>query len=240
MLFVPLKRPAVRPFPTSYALDVQVMWPLAMQTLAWQSSCWAGKRSVIYPPCAKTIGDGKNSIHRAMYKHQCIWFTGLSGAGKTTIAQAVRDQLRAQGRLVYVLDGDLLRTGLNRDLGFSDQDRSENTRRVAEVARLMVDAGVTVLVALISPFEEDRLNARALFAQGQFAEVFVDAPLLVCMRRDVKGLYAKAQQGGVPAMTGMGSPYQPPTQPDLRLETGVDTLDNCVLQVLAFLQSESL
>lgn len=216
------------------------MWPLAMQTLAWQSSCWAGKRSVIYPPCAKTIGDGKNSIHRAMYKHQCIWFTGLSGAGKTTIAQAVRDQLRAQGRLVYVLDGDLLRTGLNRDLGFSDQDRSENTRRVAEVARLMVDAGVTVLVALISPFEEDRLNARALFAQGQFAEVFVDAPLLVCMRRDVKGLYAKAQQGGVPAMTGMGSPYQPPTQPDLRLETGVDTLDNCVLQVLAFLQSESL
>ena len=164
---------------------------------------------------------------------QCIWFTGLSGAGKTTIAQAVRDQLLAQGRRVYVLDGDLLRTGLNRDLGFSDQDRSENTRRVAEVARLMVDADVTVLVALISPFEEDRRNARALFAQGQFAEVYVDAPLLVCMRRDVKGLYAKAQQGGVPAMTGMGSPYEPPTQPDLWLETGVDTLDNCVRQVMA-------
>ena len=110
---------------------------------------------------------------------------------------------------------------------------SDNTRRVAEVARLMVDAGVTVLVALISPFEEDRHKARALFAQGQFVEVFVDAPLLVCMRRDVKGLYAKAQQGGVPAMTGMGSPYEPPTQPDLWLETGVDTLDNCVRQVMA-------
>ena len=164
---------------------------------------------------------------------QCIWFTGLSGAGKTTIAQAVRDQLLAQGRRVHVLDGDLLRTGLNRDLGFSDQDRSENTRRVAEVARLMVDAGVTVLVALISPFEEDRRKARALFAQGQFAEVYVDAPLLVCMSRDVKGLYAKAQLGGVPAMTGMGSPYQPPTNPDLRLETGVDTLDHCVRQVMA-------
>ncbi len=164
---------------------------------------------------------------------QCIWFTGLSGAGKTTIAQAVRDQLLAQGRRVYVLDGDLLRTGLNRDLGFSDQDRSENTRRVAEVARLMLDAGVTVLVALISPFEEDRRKARALFAQGQFAEVYVDAPLLVCMRRDVKGLYAKAQQDGVPAMTGMGSPYQPPSSPDLWLETGVDTLDHCVEQVMA-------
>jgi adenylyl-sulfate kinase len=172
-----------------------------------------------------------------MYKHQCIWFTGLSGAGKTTIAQAVRDQLRAQGRLVYVLDGDLLRTGLNRDLGFSDQDRSENTRRVAEVARLMVDAGVTVLVALISPFEVDRRKARALFNEGQFAEVFVDAPLLVCMRRDVKGLYAKAQQGGVPSMTGLGSPYELPTQPDLRLETGVDTLGNCVEKVLAILNS---
>ena len=150
-----------------------------------------------------------------MFKPECIWFTGLSGAGKTTIAQAVRDQLLAQGRRVYVLDGDLLRTGLNRDLGFSDQDRSENTRRVAEVARLMVDAGVTVLVALISPFEEDRRKARTLFAQGQFVEVYVDAPLLVCMRRDVKCLYAKAQLGGVPAMTGMGSPYQPPTNPDL-------------------------
>lgn len=163
---------------------------------------------------------------------QCIWFTGLSGAGKTTIAQAVRDQLHAQGRRVYVLDGDLLRTGLNSDLGFSDQDRSENTRRVAEVARLMADAGITVLVALISPFEDDRKKARASFDEGQFVEVFVDAPLLVCMRRDVKGLYAKAQQGEVPAMTGIGSPYEPPPQPDLRVETGLDSLENCVGKVM--------
>lgn len=167
-----------------------------------------------------------------MHKPQCIWFTGLSGAGKTTIAQAVQERLQAQGRLVYVLDGDLLRKGLNSDLGFSDQDRSENTRRVAEVARLMVDAGVTVLVALISPFEDDRRKARALFDEGQFIEVFVDAPLLVCMRRDVKGLYAKAQQGEVPAMTGIGSPYEPPPQPDLRVETGLDSLENCVGKVM--------
>ena len=168
-----------------------------------------------------------------MHKPQCIWFTGLSGAGKTTIAQAVQERLQAQGRLVYVLDGDLLRKGLNSDLGFSEQDRSENTRRVAEVARLMVDAGVTVLVALISPFEEDRRKARVLFGEGQFVEVFVDAPLLVCMRRDVKGLYAKAQQGEVPAMTGIGSPYEPPPQPDLRVETGLDSLENCVGKVMA-------
>lgn len=168
-----------------------------------------------------------------MHKPQCIWLTGLSGAGKTTIAQAAQERLQAQGRLVYVLDGDLLRHGLNRDLGFSNQDRSENTRRVAEVAKLMVDAGVTVLVALISPFEDDRRKARALFDEGQFVEVFVDAPLLVCMRRDVKGLYAKAQQGGVPAMTGIASPYEPPPQPDLRLETGLDSLENCVGKVMA-------
>ena len=168
---------------------------------------------------------------------KCIWLTGLSGAGKTTIAQAVQERLQAQGDLVYVLDGDLLRHGLNRDLGFSNQDRSENTRRVAEVARMMVDAGVTVLVALISPFEEDRRKARALFDEGQFVEVFVDAPLLVCMRRDVKGLYAKAQQGHVHAMTGLGSPYESPTKSDLRLETGVDTLENCVERVLELLKS---
>lgn len=164
---------------------------------------------------------------------KCIWFTGLSGAGKSTIAQAVFAQLSAKGRLAYVLDGDLLRNGLNRDLGFTAQDRTENVRRVAEVARLMVDAGVTVLVALISPFEADRMKARALFPEGQFHEVFVDAPLTVCMRRDVKGLYAKAEQGAVPAMTGISSPYEPPTQPDLHLLSDIDSLDNCVAQVLA-------
>ena len=173
-----------------------------------------------------------------MHKSQCIWLTGLSGAGKSTIAKAVQDKLKAQGRLVCVLDGDVLRNGLNRDLGFSDQDRSENTRRVAEVARLMVDAGVTVLVALISPFQQDRMKAKALFPAGQFLEVFVDAPLLVCMRRDVKGLYAKAQQGEITAMTGISSPYEPPTQPDLHLQTGEDTLDNCVGQVLKLLNDD--
>ena len=166
------------------------------------------------------------------HKPYCLWFTGLSGAGKSTIAQAVCQQLQAQGRLAYVLDGDVLRTGLNSNLGFSTQDRSENTRRVAEVARLMVDAGVTVLVALISPFEQDRMKAKALFPEGHFFEVFVDAPLSVCVHRDVKGLYAKSQQGEITAMTGISSPYEAPTNPDVWLHSGTDSLDNCVRQVL--------
>jgi len=148
-----------------------------------------------------------------------LWFTGLSGSGKSTIANLVEKQLHALGRHTYLLDGDNVRHGLNRDLGFTDADRAENIRRVAEVARLMVDAGLIVLVSFISPFRAERQFARSLFAEGEFLEVFVDTPMEECERRDVKGLYAKARSGQLPNFTGIASPYEPPEQPEVHLRT---------------------
>jgi len=152
-------------------------------------------------------------------KPAVLWFTGLSGAGKSTIANLVARRLHAQGRLAYVLDGDNLRHGLNKDLGFTDEDRVENIRRAAEVARLMTDAGLIVLVSFISPFRAEREMARALFAEGEFLEVFVDTPLEEAERRDAKGLYAKARRGELRNFTGIDSPYEPPSRPDLCLRT---------------------
>ena len=167
--------------------------------------------------------------------NHCIWFTGLSGAGKSTLAYALQQELSASGVNTFVLDGDVLRTGLNSDLGFSPEDRAENVRRVGEVAKLMTTAGVTVLVALISPYRADRDTVRKLFAPGQFIEVFVDAPLLTCIQRDVKGLYAKAQRGEVPAMTAMTNPYEAPLNPDLHLHTDTVPLAQCLAQIKALL-----
>ncbi|MBP6748747.1 MAG: sulfate adenylyltransferase subunit CysN [Xanthomonadaceae bacterium] len=150
---------------------------------------------------------------------RCLWFTGLSGSGKSTIANLVEKRLQAMGLHTYLLDGDNVRHGLNKDLGFSDQDRVENIRRVAEVARLMVDAGLIVLVSFISPFRAERRMARELFADGEFVEVFVDTPLEEVERRDVKGLYAKARAGKIPNFTGIDSPYEVPEAPELRLTT---------------------
>ena len=149
---------------------------------------------------------------------RCLWFTGLSGAGKSTIANLVDRRLHALGRHAFVLDGDNVRHGLNKDLGFTDEDRVENIRRVAEVARLMTDAGLIVLVSFISPFRAEREMARRLFADGQFLEVFVDVPLAVAEARDSKGLYAKARRGELANFTGIDSPYEAPEAPDLRLD----------------------
>jgi len=157
-----------------------------------------------------------------------IWFTGLSGAGKSTLANLLDRRLHAKGVPSFVLDGDLLRTGLNRDLGFSDADRSENIRRVAEVARLMADAGLVVLVAFISPFRRDRDAARALFAAGQFSEVYLDTPLAVAEQRDPKGLYARARCGEIPRFTGIDSPYEAPASPELRIDTATSTVDDAL------------
>jgi bifunctional enzyme CysN/CysC len=165
----------------------------------------------------------------------CLWLTGLSGSGKSTISGVLLENLRGRGRHVCGLDGDALRLGLNRDLGFSDADRSENIRRTAEVARLMVDAGLVVVVSLISPFRSDREFARSRFAPGRFCEIFVDAPLQVCERRDPKGLYAKARRGELARMTGIDSPYEAPERPDLHLHTDADDVGTCAERILAWL-----
>jgi bifunctional enzyme CysN/CysC len=159
---------------------------------------------------------------RAQLKGQracALWFTGLSGAGKSTIANLVEKRLHALGRHTYVLDGDNVRHGLNRDLGFTDADRAENIRRVAEVARLMVDAGLIVLVSFISPFRAERQLARSLLNPGEFFEVFVDTPLDEAEKRDPKGLYRKARSGELRNFTGIDSPYEAPENPEMRIDT---------------------
>ena len=179
-----------------------------------------------------------NKAARAAHKRQtpkCIWFTGLSCSGKTTIADQLEKRLHTQGKHTYLLDGDNVRHGLNRDLGFSEADRAENIRRVAEVARLMVDAGLIVLVSFISPFRSERHMARELFAPGEFVEVFVDTPIEECERRDVKGLYARARQGHLKNFTGIDSPYEAPENPDIRLLTQFESIDACVERVLRFM-----
>jgi bifunctional enzyme CysN/CysC len=175
-----------------------------------------------------------NKTTRAAQKHQtprCIWFTGLSGSGKSTIANMLEKRLHAEGRHTYVLDGDNVRHGLNRNLGFTEADRVENIRRVAEVARLMVDAGLIVLVSFISPFRSERRTARELFAEGEFVEVFVDTPLEECEKRDVKGLYAKARKGDLKNFTGIDSPYEAPDAPEVRLLTAQQSPQACVDQL---------
>jgi bifunctional enzyme CysN/CysC len=173
---------------------------------------------------------------RARIKHQvprCVWFTGLSGSGKSTIANLVEKKLLAMGHHTYLLDGDNVRHGLNKDLGFTDEDRVENIRRVAEVARLMVDAGLIVLVSFISPFRAERRMAREMFGEGEFLEVFVDTPLEVAEQRDAKGLYAKARAGLIPNFTGIDSPYERPETPELVLDaSGRDAAEALAQRVL--------
>ena len=164
---------------------------------------------------------------------RCLWFTGLSGAGKSAIANLVEKRLHALGHHTFILDGDNVRHGLNKDLGFTDEDRVENIRRVAEVAKLMIDAGLIVLVSFISPFRAERRMARGLFAPGEFVEVFVDTPLAVAERRDVKGLYAKARAGQIPNFTGLDSPYEVPEAAELVLDTAHESAEVLAERVVA-------
>jgi bifunctional enzyme CysN/CysC len=184
-----------------------------------------------------------NKRARAELCHQkpCIlWFTGLSGAGKSTIANLVEKQLHADGRHTYLLDGDNVRHGLNKDLGFTDEDRVENIRRVAEVSRLMVDAGLIVIVSFISPFRSERRMARSLVGAGEFIEVFVDTPLQLAEARDAKGLYRKARSGELKNFTGIDSPYEVPENPEIRLDTTALTPEAAAAHVIARLREAGI
>ncbi len=169
-----------------------------------------------------------------------LWFTGLSGSGKSTIANLVEQRLHAGGVHTYILDGDNVRHGLNKDLGFTDADRVENIRRVAEVAKLFADAGVMVIVAFISPFRAERRMAKELMAEGEFLEIFVDTPIEVCQRRDPKGLYARAAKGEIKNFTGIDSPYEAPLDPDIHLPTSDRTPSDLVDVVITELRSRGV
>lgn len=178
---------------------------------------------------------------RSKKQNPCLlWFTGLSGAGKSTIANALDVALHERGYHTFLLDGDNVRYGLNKDLGFSDEDRVENIRRIGEVSKLFTDAGLIVLSAFISPFRSDRDMVRGLFAPGEFIEVFVDTPLAVCEQRDPKGLYRKARAGKLKDFTGIDSPYEEPVEPEVRLDTSTMSVDECTDRLLTFLTANDL
>ena len=174
--------------------------------------------------------------------HQSVilWFTGLSGAGKSTLAHCVEEALHQMGCRTFVLDGDNIRHGLCGDLGFSIDDRSENIRRIAEVAKLMMEAGVITFTAFISPFRSEREKARLIFPHGEFLEIYCKCPLEVCEQRDVKGLYKKARQGVVKDFTGISSPYEEPLNPELVVDTAADSLENCTRQVVELLKERGI
>ncbi len=169
------------------------------------------------------------------HRNTVLWFTGLSGSGKSTLAHAVEEELHRLSCLTYVLDGDNVRHGLCKDLGFTIEDRIENIRRVAEMAKLMLDAGVLVLTAFISPLREDRAQAREVLGKGGMVEIHCRASIAVCEGRDVKGLYKRARVGEIPHFTGISSPYEEPANPELVVDTGSLPLKDCVDQVIAYL-----
>lgn len=186
------------------------------------------------------------TIHREHRQQQnghgsaILWFTGLSGAGKSTLAHAVEERLHQRGCRTYVLDGDNVRHGLCGDLGFSAADRTENIRRIGEVAKLMMDAGVITLAAFISPFRADRERVRHMVAPGEFIEIHCHCPVEVCESRDVKGLYQRARAGEVKEFTGISSPYEPPLAPELQVNTATQSLPSGVAQVLDYLGAHGL
>ena len=169
-----------------------------------------------------------------------LWFTGLSGSGKSTIAHRVEEELYKRGVRTYVLDGDNIRTGLNKDLGFSKEDREENIRRIGEVAKLFVDAGIVVLTAFISPYRKDRNFVRSIVGEKEFVEIYVKCPLEVCEKRDAKGLYKKAREGIIKQFTGIDDPYEEPENPEIVVETDKMSVDECVKKILNYIDENEL
>ncbi|MCA9394911.1 MAG: adenylyl-sulfate kinase [Candidatus Omnitrophica bacterium] len=180
-----------------------------------------------------SISEETESISRQA-KAVVFWFTGLSGAGKSTISEAVSVEMSKLGIQNYVLDGDKIRRGLCSDLGFSHDDRTENIRRIGEVAKLLCDAGVVTLVAFISPYMADRDNVRGILDKGKFVEIFVDCPLEVCEQRDVKGLYQKARKGEIANFTGISDPYEVPANPEIHLRTDQSDVSDCVKKIIKY------
>jgi bifunctional enzyme CysN/CysC len=235
--------------------DVEIASDIAVVMRPYKESREFGGFIIVDRLTLKTVGAGmirhasrraSNVTHqdyevdkaqRSAQKSQrprAVWLTGLSGSGKSTIANALEKRLVAQGAHVYVLDGDNLRLGLNMDLGFTPEDRAENVRRVSEVAKLMVDAGLIVISALVSPFEVDRQRAKSIFEDGEFLEIFIDTPVEICRSRDPKGLYKKSAAGEIPNFTGVGQDYERPTQPDLVID-GTAPIDESVAAILKML-----
>lgn len=178
----------------------------------------------------------KTERQNILGQRSCVlWFTGFSGSGKSTIANAVEEMLYQMDVHTYLLDGDNIRHGLNKDLGFSDDDRIENIRRIGEVANLFVDAGLITLSAFISPFQKDRDMVRDLAGEGEFIEVFVDTPLDVCEQRDPKGLYKKARNGEIKDFTGISSPYEVPRNPEIHIQTADKNIEDCAKEVITYL-----
>lgn len=169
-----------------------------------------------------------------------IWLTGLSGSGKSTLAHALDEILYQKGCHSFVLDGDNVRHGLCSDLNFSETDRKENIRRVAETAKLFVEAGIITITAFISPFAAERQKARELFSENDFIEIYCDTPIEICEKRDIKGLYQKARKGEIPFFTGISSPYEPPLNPELILKTDESPLENCVMKIVKLLQKHNV
>ncbi|MBW0448263.1 adenylyl-sulfate kinase [bacterium M00.F.Ca.ET.228.01.1.1] len=223
-----------QPNVTTYLLseDIHNRW----QQAPFEATPRAGANLNVHPP--RLIIDKRERSALKQQQPCVVWLTGLSAAGKTTIANRLEQRLHEAGYHTYLLDGDNLRFGLNRDLGFSNEERAENIRRAAEVAKLMVDAGLIVISAFISPFRAERLAARQLFARREFTEVYVDTPLDVAERRDPKGLYKKAREGTLRNFTGIDSSYEPPLSPEIHIATVSESVEQSVARILTRLSAD--
>lgn len=184
--------------------------------------------------------DLKSLLENEKQKGVVIWLTGFSGAGKSTVSEKLSTMMTENGNKTFILDGDKIRTGLCSDLGFSPEDRTENIRRIGEVAKLFSDTGIITIVAFISPYRSDRDRVRSILKDGAFIEVFVDCPIEECERRDPKGLYKRARAGEIPQFTGISAPYEPPLEPEIHLHTKEKSVEQCATKIIEYLKANNI